>query len=99
MSFDDCQLAARRPRAGARAGERVAVRRTASDRGVQRRDARLPAHELRRDAADDVRRDSVDQPRRAAAPPPAPEAARGTSPWDEQETPAFGGETRAIPED
>ena len=33
----------------------------------------------------------------AASPEPAAEAPPAASPWDEQEAPAFGGETRAIP--
>lgn len=43
---------------------------------------------------------SVDQPSpapEAPAPPPIEETPVAASPWDEQDTPAFGGETRAFP--
>lgn len=42
---------------------------------------------------------SVDQPSVTPEPPPAPapEPPAAASPWDEQETPAFSGETRAFP--
>jgi CheY-like chemotaxis protein len=39
--------------------------------------------------------DEAEQP--TAAPEPIAEAPSAASPWDEQEAPAFGGETRAIP--
>jgi CheY-like chemotaxis protein len=52
---------------------------------------RVSLEELQRMAA----ADEAEQP--TAVPEPIAEAPSATSPWDEQEAPAFGGETRAIP--
>lgn len=52
---------------------------------------RMSLEEMQRMAA----ADEAEQP--AASPEPIAEAPSMASPWDEQEAPAFGGETRALP--